>query len=50
MQTRNNLKEFAVVDSQSLPWIPSPPADVERRMFERNGHEVARATSPVREV
>ena len=31
-----------------LPWIPSPAAGVERRFLEREGGEVARATSIVR--
>jgi anti-sigma factor ChrR (cupin superfamily) len=38
----------AVVDGESLPWIPSPEPGVERRMLERFGDEVAIATSIVR--
>jgi len=38
----------AVVDTPSLPWVPSPLAGVERKMLERDGGEVARATSVVR--
>ncbi|PSB39321.1 cupin domain-containing protein [Aphanothece minutissima] len=38
----------AVVDSGALPWHPSPLAGVERRLLERDGGEVARATSIVR--
>ena len=37
-----------VVDSGALPWHPSPLAGVERRLLERDGGEVARATSIVR--
>jgi anti-sigma factor ChrR (cupin superfamily) len=37
-----------VVDSLALPWQPSPSAGVERRLLEREGGEVARATSVVR--
>ncbi len=37
-----------MVDSAALPWTPSPMAGVERRMLERDGDEVARATSLVR--
>jgi hypothetical protein len=37
-----------MVDSGELPWTQSPIAGVERRMLERNGDEVARATSLVR--
>jgi anti-sigma factor ChrR (cupin superfamily) len=38
----------AVVHSASLPWVPSPMPGVERRMLDRVGDEVARATSIVR--
>ena len=38
----------AVVDSNSLPWTPSPLPGVERRFLERDGGEIARATSLVR--
>jgi anti-sigma factor ChrR (cupin superfamily) len=38
----------ALVDSGALPWTNSPMAGVERRMLERDGDEVARATSLVR--
>ena len=38
----------AMVDSGELPWTKSPIAGVERRMLERDGDEVARATSLVR--
>lgn len=38
----------AVVDSNALVWTPSPLAGVERRFLERDGGEVARATSVVR--
>ena len=37
-----------VVDSTQLPWQPSPSAQVHRKLLERNGGEVARATSIVR--
>ena len=37
-----------VVDSAARPWLASPMAGVERRMLERDGDEVARATSLVR--
>ncbi|WP_417679588.1 cupin domain-containing protein [Roseibium sp.] len=48
MQVHADLKKRAAVDSNSLDWIPSPMAGVERRMLERDGEEVARATSLVR--
>jgi anti-sigma factor ChrR (cupin superfamily) len=38
----------ALVDGESLPWVPSPEPGVERRMLERAGDEVAIATSIVR--
>lgn len=38
----------AVVDTRALPWVPSPLPGVERKMLERDGGEVARATSIVR--
>lgn len=37
-----------VLATDELPWIPSPQAGVERRMLDRIGGEVARATSLVR--
>ena len=43
-----DLNERAVVHSDDLPWVPSPLPGVERRMLERDGDEVARATSIVR--
>ncbi len=48
MQLNADLSRPATVDSTGLPWIPSPIAGVERRMLERDGEEVARATSLVR--
>ena len=38
----------AAVHSTQLHWVPSPIAGVERRMLDRIGDEVARATSIVR--
>jgi len=38
----------AVVHSQDIPWLASPMAGVDRRMLDRIGDEVARATSIVR--
>ena len=43
-----DLTQRAVVNSAALPWHKSPCARVERRMLERDGDEVARATSVVR--
>ncbi len=36
------------LDTAAMPWVPSPLAGVERRMLDRVGGEVARATSVVR--
>ena len=38
----------AVVHGAALPWVSSPIAGVERRMLDRIGEEVARATTIVR--
>ena len=48
MQIHSDLTQRAVVDSNALPWVDSPLPGVERRMLERDGEEVARATSIVR--
>jgi anti-sigma factor ChrR (cupin superfamily) len=37
-----------VMHGQTMPWVASPMAGVERRMLDRIGKEVARATSIVR--
>ncbi|MBV9521574.1 MAG: cupin domain-containing protein [Alphaproteobacteria bacterium] len=43
-----DLTRRAVVETAALPWIPSPERGVDRKMLERDGGEVARATSLVR--
>jgi len=43
-----DLSQRCVVDSNVLPWQPSPSPLVHRRLLERDGAEVARATSIVR--
>lgn len=48
MQINADFAQRAVVHAASLPWIPSPMKGVERRMLDRVGEEVARATSIVR--
>ncbi|MEO1402630.1 MAG: cupin domain-containing protein [Cyanobacteria bacterium J06635_1] len=47
MKIHADLTQRAVVESQTLPWIDSPLPGVQRRMLERDGEEVARATSIV---
>lgn len=37
-----------IIDTEQLDWLPSPSPGVERRMLDRRGGEVARATSLVR--
>ena len=48
LELHADLTRRAVVNSAALPWHASPCAQVERRMLERDGDEVARATSIVR--
>jgi anti-sigma factor ChrR (cupin superfamily) len=43
-----DFAQRVVIATDSLPWIPSPRAGVERRLLDRIGGEVARATSLVR--
>ncbi len=43
-----DLSERVVMDSHALAWQPSPSPLVQRRLLERDGAEVARATSIVR--
>lgn len=43
-----DLSQRAVSYADEAEWAPSPMAGVERRMLERDGDEVARATSVVR--
>lgn len=48
MQLRSDWSERVVVDSTAMAWVDSPSAGVQRKMLERDGDEVARATSLVR--
>ena len=43
-----DFSEKVAVNSAELPWVPSPTDGIDRKMLERNGEEVARATSIVR--
>lgn len=43
-----DLSQRCVVNSHTLDWVASPAAGVSRRLLERDGGEVARATSIVR--
>lgn len=48
MEINADFTKRAVVHAADLPWTPSPMAGVDRRMLDRVGAEVARATSIVR--
>ncbi|NET14270.1 MAG: cupin [Okeania sp. SIO1H6] len=48
MKLNTDIQERVVVFTEDLPWRDSPMAGVQRRMLERDGEEVARATSIVR--
>jgi anti-sigma factor ChrR (cupin superfamily) len=48
MNINDDLSQRVVINHNELPWIPSPELGVERRMLERQGDEVAKATSIVR--
>ncbi|MEO9465832.1 MULTISPECIES: cupin domain-containing protein [Rhodobacterales] len=48
MDLNANFDERAVVHSDSQPWVASPMKGVDRRMLDRIGDEVARATTIVR--
>jgi anti-sigma factor ChrR (cupin superfamily) len=48
MKLRADFSQRVVVNSQALPWVDSPLPGVQRRMLDRVGDEVARATSIVR--
>jgi anti-sigma factor ChrR (cupin superfamily) len=48
MNINADLSRRAVVHSEQLAWVDSPLKGVQRRMLERDGDEVARATSIVR--
>src|SRR6516162_7839128 len=48
MELNADFSRRVVVHTARLPWAASPMAGVERRMLDRIGDEVARATSIVR--
>ena len=45
MELNSDFTQRAAVHAAQLAWKPSPIAGVERRMLDRIGDEVARATS-----
>jgi anti-sigma factor ChrR (cupin superfamily) len=48
MKLHTDFKIKVTVNTESVPWAASPVKDVDRKMLERDGDEVARATSLVR--
>ncbi|NBS74941.1 MAG: cupin, partial [Betaproteobacteria bacterium] len=48
MNINADYSQRVVINHHDLPWIASPELGVERRMLERMGDEVAKATSIVR--
>jgi len=48
MNLNADFSARAAVHTARIPWVPSPMRGVERRMLDRIGEEVARATSIVR--
>jgi len=48
MNIHADYSERVVIHFDDLPWVPSPEWGVERKMLERQGGEVAKATSIVR--
>lgn len=48
MQIHADLQLRVSVHTDELPWVASPQQGVERKMLERDGEEIARATSLVR--
>jgi quercetin dioxygenase-like cupin family protein len=48
MELNADFSQRVLIHADSVPWTPSPTAGVDRRMLDRIGDEVARATSIVR--
>lgn len=48
MEINADFSRRVAIHAAGMPWVPSPIAGVERRMLDRIGDEVARATSIVR--
>ena len=48
MNVNADFNVRVAIDTRNMPWIASPQAGVERKMLDRVGDEVARATSIVR--
>lgn len=50
MELHSDFSQRVLIHGDTLPWVASPTAGVDRRMLDRIGGEVARATSFVRYV
>lgn len=48
MDINADYSKRIVINHHDLPWIPSPASGVDRRMLDRTGDEIAKATSIVR--
>jgi anti-sigma factor ChrR (cupin superfamily) len=48
MKINANFNERVVINANEMSWTPSPMPGVERKMLDRIGEEIARATSLVR--
>ncbi|QWE18307.1 cupin domain-containing protein [Polynucleobacter corsicus] len=48
MNINSDYSKRVVINHHDLPWVPSPEAGIERRMLDRVGDEVAKASSIVR--
>ena len=48
MNVNADFNARVAIDARNMPWLASPQAGVERKMLDRVGDEVARATSIVR--
>ncbi|MEM9771931.1 MAG: cupin domain-containing protein [Cyanobacteria bacterium P01_D01_bin.73] len=48
MKLNADLNQRVVIETEAQPWIDSPMPGVQRRMLDRDGDEVARATTIVR--
>ncbi|MGQ3188063.1 MAG: cupin domain-containing protein [Blastomonas fulva] len=48
MDLNTDFSQRVLIHADAVPWVPSPIAGVDRRMLDRIGGEVARATSIVR--
>ena len=48
MKIHTDLKLRVIADTTDMPWAPCPVNGIDRKMLERDGDEITRATSLVR--